>query len=188
MRIRRYELVFILPPDLEESKEQETLDRLGNVVEKLDGVFVKREDWGVRKLAYEIKGYTKGHYYLMDFAGSTEIVAELERHLKMIEGVLRFLTMKKEDHADLDVAKQEKEEEREKKEAKDAALATKADETEKVQDDDGSLNYDTALEPATMIEEESGEGEEPVVEKEQEPVVEEEQEPVVEEENDPVEE
>ncbi len=171
MRNRRYELVFILPPDLEESKEKEILDRLDNVVEKFDGVFVKREDWGVRKLAYEIKGFSKGHYYLMDFAGSTEIVTELERHLKMIEGVLRFLTMKKEEHADLDAARKEQAEEKEKKEAKDAVLEAKADESEKVQEDDSDLSSEEkAIEPEAIAEEKNSEGEEAVDEEEKGPI------------------
>ena len=107
MRIRRYEMVIILPPDLEESKEKEILDRLDSIIEKSEGVLIRRDDWGVRKLAYEINRCTKGHYYLMDFAGDTEIVTELERNLKIIENVLRFLTIRKEERIDLETAKKE---------------------------------------------------------------------------------
>jgi len=107
MRIRRYEMVIILPPDLEESKEKEILDRLDGIIAKSEGVLIRRDDWGVRKLAYEINRFTKGHYYLMDFAGVTEIVSELERNLKIIEQVLRFLTIKKEEKIDLETARKE---------------------------------------------------------------------------------
>jgi len=120
MRNRRYETVFILPPDLEEGKRKEILDRFDGVVEKGGGIRVKREDWGVRRLAYTVNRHPKGHYYLLDFVGSAQIVAELERHMRMFENVLRFLTVKTDDRVDPEAAKKEQAEEREKEEAREA--------------------------------------------------------------------
>ena len=122
MRNRRYETVFILSPDLEEGKKKEILDRLDGVVEKGEGIRVKREDWGVRRLAYPVNHHPKGHYYLLDFVGSAQIVAELERHMRMIENVFRFLTVKTEDGVDLEAARKEQAEEKEKEEAREAAI------------------------------------------------------------------
>jgi len=120
MRNRRYETVFILPPDLEEGKRKEILDRLDGVVEKGGGIRVKREDWGVRRLAFTVNRNPKGHYYLLDYVGSAQIVAELERHMRMFENVLRFLTVKTDDRVDPEAAKKEQAEEREKEEARAA--------------------------------------------------------------------
>ena len=120
MRSRRYETVFILPPDLEEGKRKEILDRLDGVVEKSGGIRVKREDWGVRRLAYTVNRHPKGHFYLLDYVGSAQVVAELERHMRMLESVLRFLTVKTDDRADPEAAKKEKAEEREKEETREA--------------------------------------------------------------------
>ncbi len=121
MRNRRYETVFILPADLGEGRQQELLDRLDGVVDKGGGIRIKREDWGVRKLAYPVKKQPKGHYYLLDFVGNAQIVSELERQMRMLENVLRFLTVKTEDRVDLEAAKKEQAEERDKAAAKEAA-------------------------------------------------------------------
>jgi small subunit ribosomal protein S6 len=121
MRNRRYETVFILPSDSDEGRKKEILDRLDGVVEKGGGIRVKREDWGVRRLAYPVKNHPKGHYYLLDFVGNAQIVAELERHMRMLEDVFRFLTVKTEDSIDLEAAKREQTEERDRAAAREAA-------------------------------------------------------------------
>lgn len=120
MRNRRYETVFILPPDLEEGKRREILERLDDVVEKGGGIRIKREDWGVRRMAYPVNRHPKGIYYLLHYVGSAQVVAELERHMRMLEQVLRFLTVKTDDRVDLAAARKEQAEEREKEEAREA--------------------------------------------------------------------
>ena len=55
------------------------------------------EKWGKRKLAYEIKKHNKGFYLLIDFAGLSAVVAELERNLKIDDKILKFMTVKKND-------------------------------------------------------------------------------------------
>jgi len=121
MRNRRYETVFILPSDSDEGKKKDILDRLDSVVEKGGGIRVKREDWGVRRLAYPVKNQAKGHYFLLDFVGTAQIVAELERHMRMLEDVHRFLTVKTDDRVDLEAAQKEQAEEKDKEVAKEAA-------------------------------------------------------------------
>jgi len=121
MRVRRYETVLMLPPDLDEGRTGEILARLEGVVERSGGIIVKKEDWGTRKLAYEIKRHSKGRYILLDLVGQTRIVHELERHIKMIESVMRFLTVKRADEVDMEAVKKEQVEEREKEKARKAA-------------------------------------------------------------------
>ena len=121
MRTRRYETVILLPGDLEEGKVQEILEKLEGVIDKSGGVLVKKDDWGLRKLAYEIKRSTKGRYFLLDIAGPADLIMELERHIKIMESILRFLTIKKEDVADMEEMKKEQAEEKEKEAAKKAA-------------------------------------------------------------------
>lgn len=121
MRNRRYETVFILPSDSDEGKKKDILDRLDGVVEKGGGIRIKREDWGVRRLAYPVKNQSKGHYFLLDFVGTAQIVAELERHMRMLEDVHRFLTVRTDDLVDLEAVKKEQSEEKDKEAAKAAA-------------------------------------------------------------------
>jgi small subunit ribosomal protein S6 len=133
MRNRRYEAVFILPADLDEGKKKDLLDRLDGAVEKSGGFLVKREDWGVRRLAYPVRNHPKGHYLLFDFVGTSQVVSELERYMRMFESVLRFLTVKTHDRVDLAAARKEQAEEREKAAARAAApppVAPKAEEAD----------------------------------------------------------
>jgi small subunit ribosomal protein S6 len=127
MRNRRYETVFILPSDSDEGKKRDILGRLDGVVEKGGGIRIKREDWGVRRLAYPVKNQPKGHYFLLDFVGTAQIVAELERHMRMLEDVYRFLTVKTDDRVDLEAARKEQAEERDKEAAKEAAAKEAAE-------------------------------------------------------------
>ncbi len=127
MRNRRYETVFILPSDSDEGKKKDILDRLDGVVEKGGGIRIKREDWGVRRLAYPVKNQPKGHYFLLDFVGTAQIVAELERHMRMLEDVYRFLTVKTDDCVDLEAAQKERAEEKDKEAAKAAAAREAAE-------------------------------------------------------------
>ena len=127
MRNRRYETVFILPSDSDEGKKRDILGRLDGVVEKGGGIRIKREDWGVRRLAYPVKNQPKGQYFLLDFVGTAEIVGELERHMRMLEDVYRFLTVKTDDRVDLEAARKEQAEERDKEAAKEAAAKEAAE-------------------------------------------------------------
>jgi len=127
MRNRRYETVFILPCDSDEGKKRDILDRLDGVVEKGGGIRIKREDWGVRRLAYPVKNQPKGHYFLLDFVGTAQIVAELERHMRMLEDVHRFLTVKTDDRVDLEAAQKEQAEEKDKAAAKEVAAKEAAE-------------------------------------------------------------
>ncbi len=122
MRIRRYETVFILEPDIEDARRQEILGRLDGVIQKGEGILIKREDWGVRKLAYDIRRFSKGQYILYDYAGSSRIVSELERNLKMFEPVLRFLTVRQEERVTLEAMEKLRAEEQAKEEARKAAI------------------------------------------------------------------
>jgi len=131
MRIRRYETVFMVPADLDEGKTHDILNRLDSVLGRSGGILVRLDDFGVRKLAYEIDRHTKGRYFLMDFVGQPKIVSELERNIKMIESILRFLTVKKADEVDMEGVRKEQAEEREKEAARKASAQQRAEEAEK---------------------------------------------------------
>ncbi|MEW6440812.1 MAG: 30S ribosomal protein S6 [bacterium] len=161
MRIQRYETVFILEPDLEEARRQEIQERVENIVQKGGGILVKRDDWGVRKLAYDIRRFSKGHYLLLDYAGPSRIVAELERHLKMIESVLRFLTVKQEERVSLEAMEKVRAEERQKEEARKAAVQQRREEdarASQTQPPPAEAGAEAATEGAAAEAEEGGAG------------------------------
>lgn len=95
--MRRYETVIIVPVDLPDDEITGLIDRYKPIITNHKGLVIKVEKWGKRKLAYEIKKHNKGFYMLIDFAGQSATVTELERNLKIDDKILKFMTVKKDD-------------------------------------------------------------------------------------------
>jgi small subunit ribosomal protein S6 len=91
--INRYELMLIVNPNAEEDRQKEIVDRLRATVEK-DGAIVSIDDWGKRKMAYEIKKETEGVYSVITFTATPETLAEVERVLGITDEVIRFMTLR----------------------------------------------------------------------------------------------
>jgi small subunit ribosomal protein S6 len=125
MRVRRYETVFVLRPDLDETEMKEVVQKLENVIAREEGTLVKKEHWGIRKLAYTVNHCSKGYYLLFDYVGPTQLIGELERHMKISENVIKFLTIKKADHIDMEAIRKEREEEERRKEEEAMRLASR---------------------------------------------------------------
>lgn len=89
-----YETMFILQPELESETETALVDNLQAVIQKLGGEIGKTDDWGKRKLAYEIEKFNEGHYYLIQFTGSHEIIPELEHFFRVNDAVIRFIIVR----------------------------------------------------------------------------------------------
>jgi small subunit ribosomal protein S6 len=103
-RQREYETIYILRPDSNDDDVTTVRERLEGVVENAGGHLLKFDDWGQRDLAYEIQDTTESrrfdravyHYYR--YLGPSEVVAEIERNLRLIDTVLKFMTVKIEDN------------------------------------------------------------------------------------------
>ncbi|CAB4971284.1 MAG: 30S ribosomal protein S6 [Actinobacteria bacterium] len=92
--MRRYEVMVILDPDLEEKTVAPSLEAFLNVV-KADGGSVNQVDvWGRRRLAYEINHKTDGIYAVLDIEATVAAVAELDRQLGLNEAVMRTKVMR----------------------------------------------------------------------------------------------
>ncbi len=96
--MRRYETVIIVPADLPDDEIIGLADRYQAIITNHKGLVMKIEKWGKRKLTYEIRKHNRGFYLLIDFAGQGAVVAELERNLKIDDKILKFMTVKKDDH------------------------------------------------------------------------------------------
>ena len=99
--MKRYETLFIVQIDLPADEINSIIDRYRAIVTALKGTVIKAEKWGKRKLAYEIKKQSNGFYILLDFAGKSAIIDELERNFKIDDKVLKFMTIMKDDNVDL---------------------------------------------------------------------------------------
>lgn len=88
--VRKYELVFIISPQVESEGASTVVETVKNLVARVGGEVVQVESWGTRRLAYPIKKQWEGQYVLMRLNLAPASVAELERSIKLIEGMLRY--------------------------------------------------------------------------------------------------
>ncbi|MFW6146875.1 MAG: 30S ribosomal protein S6 [Thermodesulfobacteriota bacterium] len=98
--MRRYEIVYIINPDLETEPLREVIAKFSDMITKLKGYVLKVNEWGKRKLAYEVKRFDKGYYVVCDFCGDPSAVTEVERNLKLDDRVLKYITVKVADDVD----------------------------------------------------------------------------------------
>lgn len=94
MANRQYELIYILPPDIAEQQATALHDQVAEIVTRMHGEIEKTENWGRRKLAYEIGHFKEGVYVLEVINGSGELMKELDRRLKVIDDVVRHMVVR----------------------------------------------------------------------------------------------
>ncbi len=96
--LREYESIYILNPNTLNDKVAEVNDRVKTIIEERGGQVLNVDNWGKRKLAYEIQKERRGIYLFWQYLGSADIVAEFERNMRMMDPVMRYLTIKLEDN------------------------------------------------------------------------------------------
>jgi len=90
---REYETIFILRPDTNQEGIQSVNTRIRSVIDGMGGRLLKLDNWGKRKLAYEVKKQLKGIYLYWQYLGSSGTVEEVERNLRMLDSVIRYYTV-----------------------------------------------------------------------------------------------
>lgn len=96
--MRKYELMIILDPEVDERTVAPTLDQILQVITKGGGSVDKVDVWGKRRLAYEIKKRSEGIYAVVEMNTTPELVQELDRQLGLSEVVLRTKLMRPDAH------------------------------------------------------------------------------------------
>ena len=91
--MREYEFVYVIQPDAEPERVAEIHARVESDIEGGQGRILLRDDWGKRRLAYEIQKFQKGHYFLVEMLGDGKFISELERGMRLDPDVLRYLTI-----------------------------------------------------------------------------------------------
>jgi small subunit ribosomal protein S6 len=94
MADRQYELVYILPAETTEEQVNELHEQVASVVSRMSGQIERTENWGRRRLAYEIGPHKEGVYVLDVINGSGELMKELDRRLKVFDQVIRHLIVR----------------------------------------------------------------------------------------------
>src|SRR5262245_29078087 len=91
---REYETIFILRADTANDGVAQVNGRLRAVVEQMGGKVLKLDNWGKRKLAYEVRKQLKGIYLYWRYLANAGTVEEMERNLRMLDSVVRYYTVK----------------------------------------------------------------------------------------------
>lgn len=91
--MRKYEVMYIIRPELEQEAVQAVVDKFQGIIQN-GGEITKQDVMGKRRLAYEINKIRDGIYVLVNFTATPEVVAELERILKISDEVIRYLITK----------------------------------------------------------------------------------------------
>ena len=90
-----YEILLLLDPELPEERQSEIVSRTRELIERGGGKWRSHDPWGRRRLAYEIDHKAEGVYHLLTFDAEPEALAEVSRVLKITDGVMRHLAVKR---------------------------------------------------------------------------------------------
>ena len=103
--MKRYETIVIIDPDLSKDAETPIFERLNDLIPQYNGFLIETDDWGTKKLAYDIKKKNRGHYVRLDFCGDGALIQEMERFFRIDDKVMKFMTVLLDENADLDAIK-----------------------------------------------------------------------------------
>ena len=123
MSERTYELLFIADPNLSEPDVDTLTAQVQTYVEKEGGKVDKLEKWGKKRMAYEVRRHSEGYYVLMTVLGGAALVKEVERRIKVTDGIIRHITVRVDE--DLKKAERRKAQRAKEDEAKKARQSTR---------------------------------------------------------------
>jgi len=89
--MRNYEIAFIVHPDLEDAAYNEAVERVQDLVKNAGGTIVKVDQWGRKKLAYEIRNLTEGQYVFLQTEMEPTICSDLEHAMQLNESIIRYM-------------------------------------------------------------------------------------------------
>src|SRR5215216_4645837 len=98
---REYETIYILRPNTPNEGVAEVNTRIRGIIEGMGGKILKVDNWGKRRLAYEVAKERKGIYLYWQYLAQPGVVEETERNLRMLDSVIRYLTVKVDENVDV---------------------------------------------------------------------------------------
>jgi len=93
----KYELAVVISAKLEDAERVDAFEKVKDLVARFDGTITGIDDWGKKKLAYEIQKSSEGYYYFIKFEAEPTCPAEIESRIRIMEPVVRYLIVKDED-------------------------------------------------------------------------------------------
>ena len=94
--MNKYELALVLSAKLEEEERAAALEKAKSYITRFGGTITNVEEWGKKRLAYEIQKMKEGFYYFIQFESDSDCPNEVESHVRIMEPVIRYLCVKQE--------------------------------------------------------------------------------------------
>lgn len=95
--MNKYELALVVNAKIEDDARAAVVEKAKEYITRAGGTVSEVEDWGKKKLAYEIQKMSDGFYYFIQFEAPTSAPAQIEHHVRIMDNVLRFLCVKKDE-------------------------------------------------------------------------------------------
>ena len=100
--MRKYENLLLLSPELGTEPRTALLESLKAVIEREGGKMTAEDHWGMRDLAYPVQKQMRGYYVRLEFVAPAPLVAELERNIRIADGIFKFVTVKLADTVEVE--------------------------------------------------------------------------------------
>jgi len=94
--MNKYELALVVNAKIEDEARAVVVEKAKGYIARYNGNVTEVEEWGKKRLAYEIQKMREGYYYFIQFEADADCPAEIERHVRIMDNVLRYLVVKKE--------------------------------------------------------------------------------------------
>ena len=92
----KYELCLVVNAKIEDEAREAVVEKAKGYITRYEGTVTEVEEWGKKKLAYEIQKMHEGFYYFIQFEADAQCPAEIERHVRIMDNVLRYLVVRKD--------------------------------------------------------------------------------------------
>ena len=94
--MNKYELAVVVSAKIEDEERAAFVDKCKALIERFGGTITNVDDWGKKRLAYEIQKMKEGFYYFIQFEAESSAPAEIESRIRIMDNVLRYLVVKNE--------------------------------------------------------------------------------------------
>ena len=95
--MNKYELALVVNAKIEDDARTATVEKAKEYITRFGGTVTEVEDWGKKRLAYEVQKMREGFYYFIQFEAEPSVPAQIEQNVRIMDNVLRFLCVKKDD-------------------------------------------------------------------------------------------
>ncbi len=95
--MRKFETLLLLSPEMSAEERENTLSNLVGIIDREGGKLDNADHWGMKDLAYPVQKQLRGYYVRLEYFAPAALIAELERIIRITEGIFKFMTVKLED-------------------------------------------------------------------------------------------